>query len=785
MGKISFSVSARTAKLIGQENFATAQGAIVELVKNCYDADARDCLIIFENHDGASQEPALYIIDNGTGMTSEVIEDKWMKIGTDDKLLNYETEGGRIKTGAKGIGRFALDRLGLYSEMFTLSKSGEGSIWSVQWSDFDQPGVPIHHVEADLNHADVNLSEELQKRFGVISQIKLLLNEIEFKSGTILRITPLKDKWDNESLQSLYSNLEVLIPPLEQPEFKIHFFSTNEPQEFGFVNSAYYDDFDYKISAKYSGNESDKLDIVIERNELNTELLETAFLELFDSDQMKVFPFDLKTFKERNFRLQKSIDDLVGAGVENSLLNQIGPFEFTFYFLKNILDSNDLKRFPYLPISLANRKSWLKKFGGVKIFRDDFRVRPYGENGQDWLGLGVRQAKSPGGPGQKLGGYRIGPNQIAGTVKISRVFNPNFQDKSGREGIQENEAFELFKNLLVEIISVFERDRNVIMYNLSELAKKRFKDEEEKRRAKEEADRILNQQNQEDQGNIANEANINSASPTEKLLAKATKIYEQEIEDKNEEIRTLRALASVGLIISSFAHEVKGLRARLTPRTDFLIKELRKYISKKDLKSVDQEDDPFYMIQLIKEEDTKLKHWLDYSLSSLKKDKRTRTHINIGEYFDRFKSTWKIALIQRKVTLKTIGPKNDNIIIQAFEVDLDAIFSNLLSNSLNAFKERKGKYDREIQISWKRNKDSVEILFSDNGCGLAKEYQNNPNRIFEYLETSRTDRRGNKIGTGMGLYIVNLVVSDYSNSSVQVLPVSEGFSMEVKLPIRK
>jgi signal transduction histidine kinase len=786
MGKVSFTVTARTAKLIGQENFATAQGAIVELVKNSYDADARNCLIVFENHNEYTGSPTLYIIDNGTGMTRSTIEEKWMKIGTDDKLLNYETDSGRIKTGAKGIGRFALDRLGLYSEMFTVFKSGEGSTWSVQWSDFDKPGIPIHEVQANLDNANINLLSKLKEEFQGFSKIDEMLTSIDFQSGTILRITPLKDRWDSEALKSLFNNLEVLIPPLEQPQFKIHFFSTNEPDEFGYVNSAYYDDYDYKVSAKYFANPSGDIDIEITRNELNVEVLESSFSEVFQNEQMKIFPFDLPTFKIKTFELKKTIKELVGNSVDDLLIDQIGSFEFTFYFLKNTLDANDTKRFPYLITSIANRKAWLKKFGGVKIFRDDFRVRPYGEDGQDWLDLGVRQAKSPGGPGQKLGGYRIGPNQIAGTVKISRVHNPNFQDKSGREGIQENEAFEVFKNLLVEIIAQFERDRNVIMFNLAELAKQKFKDEEEKRKAQEEADRILTEQEEQGKKNNNDQSSdTGGASETEKLLARATKIYQQEIKEKNEEIRTLRGLASVGLIISSFAHEVKSLRTRLTPRTDFLIKELKKYISKKDLKGVDQEDDPFYMIQLIRDEDTKLKHWLDYSLSSLKKDKRTRTNINIGEYFERFKATWKIALVQRKVKLKTNGTKDKSNTIQAFEVDLDAIFSNLLSNSLNAFKEKSGKYEREIEINWKRSKDFIEIIFSDNGHGLAQEYKENPDRIFEYLETSRTDRRGNKIGTGMGLYIVKLVVNDYNNARVQILPTKEGFSMEFKLPVRK
>jgi hypothetical protein len=159
--KISFKVSARTAKLIGQENFSNPEGAVIELVKNCYDADAKNCLVVYDvvynsvpeilsakNYNKFSKQNetvkksyklkeekyylikssdadsvldltnffyslnAVYIIDNGDGMTKEVIENDWMEIGTGNKEKKNTSDDGRVKTGAKGIGRFALDRLG-------------------------------------------------------------------------------------------------------------------------------------------------------------------------------------------------------------------------------------------------------------------------------------------------------------------------------------------------------------------------------------------------------------------------------------------------------------------------------------------------------------------------------------------------------------------------------------------------------------------------------------------------------------------------------------------------
>jgi HSP90 family molecular chaperone len=89
MAKIPFNVSARTARLIGRENVSNADGAIIELVKNCYDADAGSCIVFFDNKSEA--KASLYIIDNGDGMTEDVIKNHWMTIGTSNKLKDFYT----------------------------------------------------------------------------------------------------------------------------------------------------------------------------------------------------------------------------------------------------------------------------------------------------------------------------------------------------------------------------------------------------------------------------------------------------------------------------------------------------------------------------------------------------------------------------------------------------------------------------------------------------------------------------------------------------------------------
>src|SRR5690606_33670368 len=290
-------------------------------------------------------------------------------------------------------------------------------------------------------------------------------------------------------------------------------------------------------------------------------------------DMMKNTPYKLEDFKKEKIEFDIPIEKLISEKVDEDLLERVGKFDFTFYFLKNTIsddkEDGDVKKYPYKSINSANRKSWLKKFGGIKIFRDDFRIRPYGENGDDWLRLGERQAQSPGGAGQRLGGYRIRPNQIAGTIKISRIHNTSFQDKSGREGLIENDEFELFKNIIIDIISLFEKDRNVIMHNLFKLHSIRNKEAEKVRKAKEEAERIRKQKeereekkvNSENQGGDKSSDESKGYSESEENMADAILILEKDNEKKDEELRLLRSLVSVGLIIYSFDDDVRSLRA--------------------------------------------------------------------------------------------------------------------------------------------------------------------------------------------------------------------------------
>jgi signal transduction histidine kinase len=411
----------------------------------------------------------------------------------------------------------------------------------------------------------------------------------------------------------------------------------------------------------------------------------------------------------------------------------------------------------------------LAKFGGVRIFRDEFRVRPYGENGNDWLELGSRQVKSPGGPGQKMGGYRIRPTQISGVVNISRLTNKAFEDKSSREGIQENDEFQVFKNLLLQIIAVFEEDRNYIMYNLSEQYKE---DHPVTIKAQDIARNALSEEEKEHQSDDAKKL---------RTLAESYQSLEVELDSKEEELAMLRGLASLGISVATYTHELRSVMLRLIPRNNLLRDILVKHLPVEQFAGM-RFNNPYKELDNMKDEDEKLYNWLLYSLHSIQRSKRDWKQIKLSDYFDGFVSAWKPSLSKKNISINLEMSGMEDARINAIEMDLDSVYNNFVANSINAFL-RSPELNKEINVRIINDHGYAVIDFIDNGCGLASEYKNNPEIIFNAFETSIVDSKNNKIGTGMGLFIAKGVIDKFKDSTISLLPMNKGFGIRTILKL--
>lgn len=769
--QIPFTVSARTARLIGQENFANAEGAIIELVKNGYDADATICVIIID-----PINDSIRILDNGDGMTDSTIRNQWMTIGTDDKKTNFRTKS-RIKTGAKGIGRFALDRLGKSSIMVTKTIDSESLVWDVDWNQFEGTGAVISDVKATLQLGNSSFFDELSeiKRFSGINEefTDLWIEE----KGTLISIDGLKDVWDEKNTESLFSNLEILVPPLETNIFQIFLYSTLEPNKYGKVQPTICDDFDYKIIATV--NEDKKVKLKILRNELNFGDLKR--IGFFEQTKLKQEQYSLLKFEKGEFELDTTLESLIAGFKDidkNHNLDKIGAFTFTFYFMKRgggQEKDEEIGKYPYKSVNYSTRSSWLNKFGGIKIFRDNFRVRPYGETKSssfDWLDLGKRALSNPT---VTRPGYHVRPQQVYGTVNISRIDNINFEDKSSREGLQENDSFTLFKEIIKAIIEVFENDRNQIMISL----KKIYDENNKKRQAKEAADAIIKSKDDK------NKSNSNTDDKTEKeTLISAIEAYKEDIEELQDEQKILRVLASAGLIVTSFAHEFRNHTDSILPRTDELKEVLLQIIDINKLKSLPDFFDPYIMLSDMRKQDERLKSWLDFSISSVRKDKRSRRIINMVSYIEELEKIWQSLLSRRNIKLTIDKWKFTEVNFNGHEIDLDGIFNNLITNSVDAYKRPDAGDLREIKLSFAFNPlepNGINVVYEDKGPGLLEEISD-PNKIFQpFYTTKRDEKTGEKIGTGLGMWIVKSTIDEY-NGDIEILQPRPFFKVKITLP---
>jgi len=832
MKKVPFKVSARTAKLIGRENFSNAEGAIVELVKNSYDANAKNCIIVFDipyskppstlletelkrlpeqggpignlyirdksTHylpENLTEEKmqvlrayfrglgSIYIVDNGIGMDQDTILNQWMQIGTGNKEIDFKI-GNRVKTGAKGIGRFALDRLGYLSEMYTVPAGRNvesGYRWKMDWRQFDQPEQEISNITAELDETKDRFENVLASDFK--DQISLIkwIKEGVFRHGTMIKISQLKDEWDADALQAVNKGLEALVPPKDSAvDFGVHFYHVQDPASYGEVETAYFNDYDCKLEGSFDAN-TQKIHLSITRNELDLTVIKKDFSHLFKNVQR---PYDLRTLEKKTFTTTQPAHELMEweADSENiSKLKAVGSFKFHFYFLKIRLSSKE--NYPYKDFLSAERGAVMDKFGGVKIYRDSFKVRPYGENGNDWLNLGDRASTSPAGAGQRIGDWKVGPHQLAGSIHISRITNPGIVDKSDRGGLVENETFSIFVNILLAIIRTFEIDRSKILHPFY-LENKKKKDAQKKKKIRDEAKKLAQRMIESTRKKRGRSTKYSQAA-TERSIQRMVEDSLGKIIDNEEEhaeLAQIRGLASLGLVVAAFAHELKEIRNNAD--------ELKKLESKfKVLIPHEKENsipytDAMDIFESLQSDNQKMVHWINYALTAIKSDKRKRNSVKFDVYFQTLKDNWIATLMARNIFLKVDGRIRKLYDFRAFEVDMDTIFSNLISNSIDAFNNLTVLREREISIQARLEDESISIVYSDTATGLPDIFQQDKEQIFLPFVTSKRDTKGNNIGTGLGMYLVKEVVKEYEGE-IKILSPKIGFQLKIELPIRK
>ncbi|AJO89397.1 ATP-binding protein [Haemophilus influenzae] len=758
MAKISFNVDAYTARLIGRENVSKLNGAIIELVKNTYDADATICVLYYEKTTNS-----LYIADNGCGMTKDVIIKHWMTIGRSTKKKQFISKSGRVQTGAKGIGRFALDRISDTCEMFTVSAEGK-LIWKVDWEDFSKSDN-ITDVTADLYEPTLSIDGFLDEVINY--EVKnIILNNLK-NTGTIFRLTSLRDSWNDNVIKKIKDDLITLIPYEMKNEFQVYFFdekSSAEDAEVLNITNAF--SYDYKI--RFNVLSDGDTHIEIHRNEFD-------FGDRFDEiiTQAEFTSEDEQYFKGKCICIETNFAQMLPKRGEQ-LKNTIGEFSGVLYFEKVTYSKTDAERYFYKTSNNRNIKSDI--FGGIKIYRDGFRVRPYGEpktSDYDWLLIAGRKNKSPAAPSHQTGAWRVNTDQIIGSIFISRM-NITLPDQSNREGIVETKEFILLKEFLINVIQEFEKDRQYVFRKLDARYDKimeaaRIQDEinkkaEEAKAAREEK-KFLSDSKDFNQELQLSKISINPEEAKIVLDHKDTVI--RNLEDEN---RLLRTLATTGIVTNTYVHEIKDITHKLS----------RKIVMAKEALELDS--DLQAGLKYVTEANVmreSLNSWFKVTIGSVTRDKRTMKKTDLNLLISQTVKLWKETLKNVSIDLEFQGSE---IQLKCFPYDIESIFSNLIANSVSSF-ESYFSDNKSIKIVVSDLEKEIIIKYSDSGRGLSLAYKNNPRKILEPMESDRRNEMGETIGTGMGMWIINRTVADY-NGSIDLSDNSKytsGFYATIKL----
>ena len=375
----NFKISAALKNLIGKELITDEFVAIFELVKNSFDANATKVEVIFENN--YEQEKARIIIkDNGVGMNYDDLKDKWLFVAYSAKKPGNESEDYRDKiksqrvfAGAKGVGRFSCDRLGIFLNLITIKNESTPKTENliVNWEDFENTDevefVNINVTHNTLQNADYNL-----------------------KHGTVLEISGLRDVWDRERILKLKKSLAKLINPNQ-------------------------------------GNDSDKFEIeIIAKDEISIDKETKNELELVNTS-VKNPIFETLGIKTSNIFVQISED---GKFIETTLQDRGDKIYYLkeknqFSFLKGIT----VYLFQLNRAAKVNFKRIMGvhsvDYGSVFMYKNGFRVYPFGEPGEDILLIDRRKQQ----------GYNrfLGTRDLIGRIEINGE-QPELKETTSRDG---------------------------------------------------------------------------------------------------------------------------------------------------------------------------------------------------------------------------------------------------------------------------------------------------------------------------------------------------------------
>lgn len=353
----------------------------------------------------------IVVADTGDGMSYSDLEEVYLTIGTTSRAnaVNHAIEMGEEKSpylGEKGVGRLSVMRLGWKVRIETAKAEDElTNVLEIDWHKFEE----AYDKEASSIELSPTLGEP--KKVG--------------ESFTRIYITGLRSTWNKERLNEI---AKMQIARMTDP------FSWGELKRF-------------PISLRFNDQSIDQVRTV------GAELLKRAHSRcigkyvLVEGRQPTLTArFETSLYDSSEVEQVFDLTDLLGMsgihdnGLPTSTLRRVGDFSFELYWFNR----QRLRGYPDIG-DLNTVRELVRKWAGVSLFRDGYRVLPYGDEGDDWLGLDLDALSSTG--------YKLNTKQIIGRVSIGRTRNPFLVDQTNRQGLTDTPEKFILVRLLRNLIS--------------------------------------------------------------------------------------------------------------------------------------------------------------------------------------------------------------------------------------------------------------------------------------------------------------------------------------------